>query len=317
MKNHRLSPTLLLVISLIATTNAVALDPLSAINRSDPATVEWRVVGQCLLTPRVEHWIPLAWVETSPSGNFSFISGVPTSDGKTSVLRSAGLESSSSARILNFTNSLWRSSNIANTYQQQVCNVSDAMAPAMLDSIQGGSDCESVATISGAMRQLDTLFRAATPAFMTLAYDSGRDPGWLSGCRDKSQVEAATSANMRCITDMLSPSLQPGGDSASAAAQRNCIGRWGSLIPRQSREIGLTGPLASAKTAYRAMSTARVHLDRFPYPVDGNGKMQLAAPATSGSFRPGDNPLPSAAQPNSERRYGWIYWRKVSCCVGD
>lgn len=317
MKKHRYSPALLLVIGLLSASHSHAIDPFSAINKSDPATVEWRVVGKCLITPRVQHWIPVAWVETSPAGNFSYIDGVPTSEEKTSVLRSSGLESSSSARVLNFTNDLWRSSNIANAYQQQVCNVWDAAVPAMLEIPSGGSECESVITIKAALRQLEIVFRAATPPFMLLAYDSSTDTGWTSGCRDKALVDAAVAANMRCSTDMLSSTLQPGGAAASALAQQNCIGRWGSVIPRQSREIGLTGPLASAKTALRAMSTARVHLDKFPYPVDTNGKMQLAAPVVSRSFAPGDSPLPSSIQPNAERRYGWIYWRKVTCCVGN
>lgn len=307
----------LTTLGVLASTPAQAIDPLSAINRADPATVEWRIVGQCMFTPRVEHWIPLAWIETSPSGLQSFIDGVSVADGKTSVLRSAGLESSSSSRVLNFSNSLWKSSNIANAHQQQVCNVWDAAVQSIPEPSLSNSNCESGSSIAAGLKQFDALFRSATTPLMSLAYDSGHDSGWASGCRDKNQVEQATNANMRCDTDMLAPELQPGGNAASSAASKNCIGRWGSLIPRQSREIGLTGPLASAKTAFRAMSTARSHLDRFPYPVDQNGKMQLAAPNTSPSFRPGDRPLPASIQPNGARTYAWIYWRKVTCCVGD
>lgn len=317
MKKHNIITSFLFAITATVSTPSLAIDPLSAINLSDPATVQWRIVGQCLLTPRVEHWIPLAWVETSPSGQHSFIDGVSTTDGKTSVLRSSGLESSSSARILNFTNGLWRSSNIANAHQQQVCNVWDAAVQPVPETPSAGADCESVGTISAGLKQFDALFRSVTTPLMTLAYDSSRDSGWTSGCRDKSQVEQATAANMRCDTEMLSSDLQPGGSAAVAAAGKNCLGRWGSMIPRQSREVGLTGPLASAKTAFRAMSTARHHLDRFPYPTDMSGKMQLAAPNASPSFRPGDRPLPSSIQPNGARTYAWIYWRKVTCCVGD
>lgn len=317
MNTYAPSPTLLLAFGLLTTTPSHAIDPLTAINLSDPATIQWRIIGQCMFTPRVEHWIPLSWVETSPSGQHSFIDGVSTSDGKTSVLRSAGLESSSSARILNFTNGLWRSSNIANAYQQQVCNVWDVALQAVPEPAPVSTECDSGSNIAAGLNQFDALFRSAITPWMTLAYDSTKDSGWTSGCRDKNQVEQATAANMRCDTDMLSSDLQPGGPAAVTAAGKNCIGRWGSLIPRQSREIGLTGPLASVKTAYRAMSTARAHLNRFPYPVDQGGKLQLAAPSASSSFRPGDRPLPASVQTNGARTYAWIYWRKVTCCVGN
>ncbi len=317
MNKNTISPALLLLVGFLGAAPAMAIDPLSAVNRADPATVQWRIIGQCMLTPLVEHWIPLAWVETSPSGQHSFIDGVTATDGRTSVLRSATLESSSSARIMNFTNGLWRSSNIANAYQQQVCNVSDAAVPAAPEPFPVSSDCNSGLSIAAGLQQFDNLFRSVTTPLMTLAYDSSRDSGWASGCRDKSKVEEATAVSMRCDTDMLASELQPGGSAAGAAAAKNCLGRWGSVIPRQSREIGLSGPLASAKTAYRAMSTARSHLGRFPYPVDTNGKMQLAAPNPSPSFRPGDRPLPASIVPNGARTYAWIYWRKVQCCVGE
>jgi hypothetical protein len=317
MKIKSKSYFLLLAIGCAASFPTMAMDPLTAVNRSDPATVQWRIVGQCLLSPRVEHWIPLSWIETSPSGQHSFIDGSPTTDGRTSVLRASGLESSSSARVLNFSNGLWRASNIANSLDQQVCNVWDAAVPAVLEQSVAVDDCESTIAIATGMKQFDVMFRAATNSLMSLAYDGSRDSGWASGCRDKSQVDQIIAANMRCDTEMLSTELQPGGAGATTAAAANCIGRWGSLIPRQSREIGLMGPTASAKTAFRAMSTARSHLNRFPYPVDRNGKMQLAAPTASQSFRPGDRPLPSTIQPNAARTYAWIYWRKVTCCVGD
>lgn len=308
--------SLLLGLLVIVANQARALDPLSAINRSDPATVQWRIVGQCLFTPRVEHWIPLAWVETSPSGQSSHIDGIRTSDSKTSALRLAGLESSSAARVLDFSNTLWRSSNIAIAHQQMVCNVEDAMVPVAIETGYPRTNCEDGLSVAASIRQFDLSFHTGLLPFLNTGYDSARDTGWSSGCRDKPQIEEAVTADMRCDTDFLSSELQPGGSAGQKAAGKFCLGKWGSLIPRQSREIGLTGPLASAKTAFRAMSTARHHLGTFPYPVDQSGKMQLAAPGVSGSFVPGSKPLPSAIQPNAERTYGWIYWRKVSCCAG-
>ena len=97
---------------------------------------------------------------------------------------------------------------------------------------------------------------------------------------------------------------------------------WGALYPRQMRDLGTPPVLYSAKTAYRALSIARDQLATFPFPVDLAGRMQQAYPAVSTCFDVGEQPLPQV--PDSDRpvrtsedgRYGWFYWRPVSCCVG-
>ncbi len=301
-----------------AMTATHAMDPLSAINRANPSIMEWRIVGACSIIPpriRVEHWIPVAWVETSPSGDSSLISGLSTRDGKSSSIRQSGLESSSAARVLNFTTPLWKMSKLALTHVEQVCTVEDSHVPAPIDPSGILAGCDGSSIIENAMSQIDGILQVSLMGMMTIAYDSTKDSGWLSGCRDKAKVDEAVAADLRCNIDMLDSNLNQGGIGNALLAGRNCIGRWGSLYPRQARDIGPTGPVASVKAAYRAMSTARDHLGRISYPVDVMGKFQQSYPSVSSSFRPGDKPLPANATLNPDRSYGWIYWRKVRCCV--
>ena len=298
-------------------TSAQAMDPLSAINKANSSILQWRVVGVCSIYPpriRVEHWIPLAWVETSPSGDSSLISGLSSRDGKSSLIRQSGLESSSSVRVLDFTTPLWKLSNLALTHLDQVCRVEDAHAPAIAEPFGMITGCDGQNIIENAMSQLDGVLQVSLLGLMTVAYDSTKDSGWLSGCRDKSKVDHAVAENLRCTTDMLDASLQPGGANPLLES-KNCVGKWGSLYPRQARDIGPTGPIASVKAAYRALSTARDQLGRIQYPIDTNGKFQQSFPSVSSSFQPGDKPLPANASMSTERQYGWIYWRKVRCCV--
>ncbi len=292
---------------------ASAATPLDAINTANPSIVEWEIIGACPMGGRlIRHWIPLAWTETSPAGQ-SFITGASSQPLEpTSVLRTSGLESSVAARVFSFSNPLWRASIIANSYQQQVCNISDAHASATPDPYPSGN-CAAPSALRAALSSAFPL-----QGLLAESYSSNADPGWLSGCRDQARVDEAVDAQVRCDTEHLGPAMQPGGARAAAIAARNCLGRWGSLYPRQSRDIGLTGGAASAKAAYRAMSTARDHVGTLPYPVDTKGKMQMARPWISEGFRPGVKPLPSPADKAPQnKQFAWIYWRQVTCCAGS
>ena len=95
-----------------------------------------------------------------------------------------------------------------------------------------------------------------------------------------------------------------------------------ALRPRQMRDLGTPPVLYSAKTAYRALSIARDQLATFPFPVDLAARMQQAYPAVSSCFDIGEQPLPQApfsdrpVQTSADGRYGWFYWRPVTCCIG-
>ena len=278
-----------LFLFLACTLSAHAIDSMSALNLSNPAIVQWKIIGSCYVGQIIQHWIPVAWVETSPTGA-SFVDGYGKSTDKASMLRTSGHESSMSARVLNVTDSLWKQSQIANSYEK-VCDISAANA---------GSASESTGGCSSAMN----FGQFSAGGDFEEAYDSTTDPGWLTGCRDKQKVEAAVAANVHCSPDNLNSGL----------TSSNCLGRWGSIIPRQAREIGLIGAAASAKTAFRSMSTARHHFSRISYAVDAFGQMQQALPSMSPGFFPGTLPLPGNVTLPADRRIAWIYWRLVMCC---
>lgn len=285
------------------------LKPIDAINKANPAIVDWKIIGTCKVGELVQHWIPVAWTETAPSGQ-SFIEDVREVTEKTSVLRTAGLESSSSARVFNFSNLLWKRSNIARAYNNRVCQISDASVPGSVESFDT-TDCPSANTVLREIRKVALL----TPDIEE-AYTSRADPGWTSGCRDKAHIEESVRMQVRCDAEALSSHLQSPGTNATLLAARNCIGKWGSLYPRQSRNIGLFSSEASAKSVLRAMSTSRDHLGVVPYLVDLQGKMQMASPHQSPGFLVGVHPLPPPAdQLPMDRKAGWIYWRQVRCCI--
>jgi hypothetical protein len=135
-------------------------------------------------------------------------------------------------------------------------------------------------------------------ALPSLAYASEADAAnWRTGCRDLVAID-------------------------SWLPQLSSLRAWGALYPRQMRDLGTPPVVYSAKTAYRALSIARDQLATFPFPVDLAGRMQQAYPAVSTCFDVGEQPLPHApdsdrpVQTSADGRYGWFYWRPVSCCVG-
>jgi hypothetical protein len=132
----------------------------------------------------------------------------------------------------------------------------------------------------------------------SLAYASEADAAnWRTGCRDLLAIDSWLPGESR-------------------------LRDWGNLYPRQMRDLGTPPVVYSAKTAYRALSIARDQLATLPFAVDVAGRMQQAYPAVSTCFDVGEQPLPQP--PTSDRpvrtsddgRYGWFYWRPVSCCVG-
>lgn len=99
------------------------------------------------------------------------------------------------------------------------------------------------------------------------------------------------------------------------------LGAWGPLYPRQMRDLGTSELVHSAKSGYRALSLARELPGGFGAPVDLAGAMQQAFPAASTCFAVGVQPLPEPAsspmpvRAAADGRYGWFYWRPVSCCA--
>ncbi len=260
---------------------------------------------------RVLRFVPVAVVETTAFPGDSLMDA-----GALSTLAAPGTGALSS--------SLSASDNTAEVHVWSIpdpagiacatCIGADARSPSAARADAAGAICGPAALTAQEIRAAGA---SALPGAPALLYASELDwLNWRTGCRD-----IADPASRVPVQSILC-AAQPLGSPVGAASGAGCIGQWGSLVPRQMRDIGPPPPLYSAKTAVRAMSLAREQLGLFPYPVDTGGKLQQVYPAVSACFPVGQLPLPQL--PGSPRpvvtsadgRYAWVYWRAAQCCVG-
>jgi len=272
---------------------------------TDPGCTRILVLGTCWCgnVPcgvRVAMYVPVAFVETVQKPGDSLLAlppglqqVVPAGPPGTGSSRQHGLDNTSEVHAWALSDAVWQASSLAAC---AVCRPSDAwvpVAPVSMPRIPGcdppliSFEAVAAATLNGPLP--------------VLVYASEADPlNWRSGCRDAARPP-------------LAALTQPG--------QGATIGNWGPLYPRQMRDLGTTGAVYSAKTAYRALSIARDPLGSFKAPVDLAARMQQAFPVASACFAVGDQPLPedsNSSQPvrtSADGRYGWFYWRPVTCCV--
>jgi hypothetical protein len=296
------------------TAAAPALDAVGLLARlyPDADCAQQRVIGVCHCGSlpcgiRLERYVPVAIVETTRAPGDSLVDFLPVP---------APLAGSTVSSALSMTD------NTAEVHVWSVpgvplpglgcvtCGAADAALPAVATEVASAA-CGPVAPVVQALR--------AAPAGglwgPRLAYASELDAlNWRTGCRDLTNPALALLAGpSACLWSRVD--ARPGRDSY-------CLERWGSLIPRQMRDIGPNPLLYSAKTALRGMSVARDQIGNFPFPVDTDGQLQQAYPALSACFRVGQLPLPQAplsgrpALVSPDGRYAWIYWRRATCCVG-
>jgi len=282
----------------------------------DGACAAVQIIGECRCAGivcglRVSRYIPVAFVETTVAPGDSLLSAaripVPGLLGTVSSALSS-TDNTSEAHV-------WR---LGPAWTAGVpclsCSAASAAVPrAIVDT------AAPVCGAAGAVVQAITAVNgvAALLPLPTLAYASELDwLNWRTGCRDLADPAASV------IGSQLACSAPLAAIAASTTTDADCIGAWGALRPRQMRDIGPVPLLYSAKTAVRAMSIARDQLGTFPFPVDTQGRLQQVYPAISACFGVGELPLPQApgsSQPaltSADGRYGWIYWRPATCCVG-
>jgi hypothetical protein len=298
-----------------AASGALDLTGLLPQSLSDAACSEERIVGQCYCAGiacglRIERFVPVALVETTRGPGDSLLGPLPP------LPLAPNLDGASASSALSTTD---------NTSEAHVwslpsgplpgvsCILCTAGSAARLVPVPqtaplacGPADRISAATASVAAA-------IAGPWLPQLSYASELDAvNWRTGCRDLANVTGRVPA-LACAGPLAAVTKDVAAD---------CLGRWGPLRPRQMRDIGPDPVLYSAKTAVRAMSIARDQIGQFAYPVDTRGKLQQAYPAVSSCFAVGALPLPTvpdAARPTAvspDGRYGWIYWRPTSCCIG-
>jgi hypothetical protein len=286
---------------------------------ADPSCAELQALGPCQCGPfacgvLVTQYVPVAFIETTRAPGDSLLGGLGLGAG--ALGEPPGLAGASASSSLSTTD---------NTAEAHVWIIPDSALPpalcaacrpsaAMRPAPPGADDapqCGSTAAVTQALSgALGELVGRVVPV---LAYASEADMlNWRTGCRDLAAAPVSP------------PSACRGGVAAAAALvadDDDCLGAWGPLKPRQMRDIGPPPVLYSAKTAVRAMSVARTQLGTFPYPVDVLGKLQQVYPVASACFRIGALPLPRSpwsarpTQPSADGRYGWLYWRRTTCCV--
>lgn len=288
---------------------AGGLLPLLRAAAAVPSCPATQVVGACYCGPipcklRVVQFVPVAFVETTRWPGDSIVGSL----GADAAARAGGGTVSSGLSTTDDTaeSHVWLVPDSATTLLPCVmCKPSSAEVPAApLDD--AGASCGAAAAVVQAMLGAGSL--GASGFVPALAYSSEADAlNWRTGCRDLASGALVSPAS--CAGAAIEDAL---------AGSAECLGRWGPMRPRQMRNIGLTPAPYSAKTAMRAMSIARTQLGSFPYPVDLLGRLQQAYPAASACFAPGTLPLPQsplAAAVSRDGRYGWLYWRRTTCCV--
>jgi hypothetical protein len=274
--------------------------PLELVGRikAGPTCTRPQVLGLCDCggVPcgyRVLMHVPVAFVETVRAPGDSLLDALPglatPEAAGTGSSRQSGLDNTAEAHA-------WLLQDRAWTWIAQppclTCRPSDALQPPPPAAPVPGCGLDMEPAAQGQP------LPAWSPVLSALAYASEFDAlNWRTGCRD------------------LQRAALPGADLAGS------LGGWGSLYPRQMRDLGTSPVVYSAKSAYRALSIAREQLGTFGAPVDLAARMQQAYPAVSACFGVGEQPLPELArspQPvraSADGRYGWFYWRPVTCCV--
>jgi hypothetical protein len=310
MPTQPISPLLALALataSLAATPRAIAdpgLGPLQLAGRINPspACTRTQVLGLCWCggTPcgyRLRMYVPVAFMETVRAPGDSLL-GLPLASA--GAADAAGTQSSSHSALDNTAEAhAWLLSDAAWLLAAQPpcfsCKPSDARSETPPRSAAADVVCGPGSAVVEALAS--NPLSGLAPTLGALAYASEADVlNWRTGCRDLADIGAWAQA----------PSELRG---------------WGPLRPRQMRDLGTPPVVYSAKTTYRALSIAREQLATFPFPVDLAARMQQAYPAVSTCFDVGEQPLPQASfsdrpvHTSADGRYGWFYWRPVTCCI--
>ncbi len=278
-----------------------------------PACTQTQVLGLCWCSGapcgyRVRMYVPVAFVETVRApGDSLLAASLPSLASMAASIESgvldgaptasaahSGLDRTAEVHAWALGDAAWAMAGAAPCLQCRPANARSAPPAA-----HAAASLPCGPAVMPAADLLGSLLAGWSAVLPTLVYASEADAlNWRTGCRDQIGLALGQLA------------IAPG------------LGQWGPLYPRQMRDLGTGAVVYSAKTAYRALSIARDQLAAFTAPVDLAAHMQQAYPVVSACFKIGEQPLPEAttsAQPvstSADGRYGWFYWRPVSCCVG-
>jgi hypothetical protein len=307
------------------------LSPAEVVERIGPAaSCERQVqIGLCWCGPvpcgrRVVEYVPAVLVETTRGGGESLVAasdlvaGLVQAAGmlpgaQTRQTHAAGRDSTFEAHVYSMPERLVQLHNGCNS-----CRTSSAQVP-VTGAGMPTSPCGNLSVaLEGLAGLPGSVFLSAGTSF-ALHYASELDlPGWRTGCHDLLSVALTPAAAIACGAASLTGGTDPTGFVATVAAgtAELCIGRWGPLRPRQMRSRGPDEVLASAVTAYRALSLAREVFRRLPWPVDTQGLFQQVYPAASACLPIGQSTsLPADVLRSPDGAYAWLYWRPTTCCI--
>lgn len=319
-----------------------SIDPLSLNMKvnADSSCTEYKVVGACMKGPLnvgalVRMYVPVAFIETvgAPGDSLmavpNFYSLIKSASGldafSVGQSNNSGMDNSWEAKVWTFPDSVMTWSKIMP--KCLVCMPSDAVDLTVKAPAPPSLGCDLASGVASKVLSLTSSINL--PLMPKLVYASELDPiNWRTGCRDVSLTNILQSNAFTCSVSALA------GNASSLLGSSNpiskyfegdlCLGAWGALMPRQMRDVGNVATVASAKTAYRALSVAKTQLmppNNVRFAVDTKGKLQQAYPAVSACFKPGASPLPmlpTSSKPvvvSPDGAYGWIYWQTVTCCV--
>lgn len=321
-----------------AVSEAAKMTPMQLAARFNRACVMYMRVGRCWppIKTRVVMWVPVAYIETVKrpgetllrSGPLDALQKILSSSvgaaGSVGQTRSAFNDNSWETHVYAIPDRLVLSAGLGPL--NMVCTPSDASVGPDPAAVPGGASAllDTAACTSAFGPAADRMKGTITKSLGSFAaemlcaprpaYLSELDfPEWRTGCRDMSISKMLSSNAMTCATQGVADLAGVGQDFSSLIGEDSCLGAWGPLYPRQMRDVFLTPEAASAKTAYRAMHLARKSFGSLDFPVGRDGIMQQVYPSVSACFPPGQHPVPAAL--STDGNYGWVYWRRVTCCV--
>lgn len=173
-----------------------------------------------------------------------------------------------------------------------------------------GSDKATMGLLGSFNKALDGLDMDCAPR---LLYDTALDVlNWRTGCRD---LGLNLSSAVACDSAVSGTASKLG--ISGLGKMDTCVGKWGSLYPRQLRSVQMADILAAAMSAYRALHISSFTLGTNPYDGSQNGKLQFVYPDASLCFHPGEpsaREIESQVQISDNGMYGFLWWVRVSCC---
>lgn len=296
---------------------------------TDPTCLQYMILGYCYCGPYpcgylVRHWLPVAFVETVKGIGDTLVS--PTTTPLTGTRVKENEAQGFEVRIWEIPEILKR------LVMPEACMLcSDGYAKAnnagskTMSQLKKFTEQANVAcggpTTEAVQALIKKAVEKATDGMLKLVYDSELDPvNWRTGCRDLPISHALAFIPVACATGSVLDTInQIGGINLTnpIPGADFCVGKWGSVLPRQYRAQGLTEFVGSGMAAYRALHIAAYTLNTFDYEVSTAGKLQPVFPHPSKCFFPGDSPftvdLGRLTSPNGN--YGYIYWVPVTCCI--